>query len=383
MHAIKSFILTLVLVVLAQADSRLTVYVYPPSQPLNWKSPKTLIYSFLRIQGLKAIKQIPSSSSSFVSDFNEPGSIDTMYMSTMGHTIAHVQCELENGVLYDRWSSLSGEDDVSEDYNLAFKQKIGVGLLFHKFIDGHIISGAENYKRLIHYRGQKYKDSNGKTQVSKPKYLSFSIDPQQCQNLKGMIDFYESFHFPKNTPTSELKKRSAQQTLFFTNVIDPYDSYIERQKNSQAEVGGGCAPYAVGLVKMTGLFTATLDKIWSRLQPVSENLIGGVSASGQTVRAVNMNSILVGKLGNHWMYAGQPNQVVKMYDPQNIWENIMALENCVSKKQCTAELEAIQREFQMLGKSLHVGSPHVFADQYRAGKKEKSVSQSITGLEVR
>ncbi len=383
MFNIKSFVLTFVLFVSALADNRLTIYVYPPSQPLNWKSPKALIYSFLKIQAVKTVKQIPSPSSSFVSDFNEPGSIDTAYMSSMGHTIAHVQCELENGVQYDRWTSLSGEDDINEDYNQAFKNKIGVGLLFHKFIDGHIISGPENYKRLIHYRGQIYKDESGKKQVAKPKYLSFGIGHQQCQDLKGMIDFYESFHFPKSTPTAELKKRSAQNTLFFTNVIDPYDSYVLRKSDSQAEVGGGCAPYAVGLVKMAGLFTATFEKIWSRLQPVSENLIGGLPTGDGKLSVVHMKSILAGKLGDHWVYAGQKNQVVKMYDPQNIWENIVSLENCISKKKCTAENALVLREFQILGKAVYIGSAQVFTDHFRSGKKEKTVSQSIMGLEIR
>jgi hypothetical protein len=383
MFAIKSFALVLVLFVSAQAANHLTVYVYPPSQHLNWKSPKSLIYSFLKIQAAKTVKQVPSPSTTFMSDFNEAGSIDTVYMSTMGHTIAHVQCELESGVPYDRWTSLSGEDDVNEDYNQAFKNKIGVGLLFHKFIDGHIISGPENYKRLTHYRGQKFIDANGKTQVAKPKYLSFSIGHQQCQDLKGMIDFYESFHFPKSTPAVELKKRSIQNTLFFTNVIDPYDSYILRKSDSQAEVGGGCAPYAVGLIKMAGLFSATFEKTWSRRQPVSENLIGGLETADGKIRVVSMNSILFGKLGDNWVYAGQQNQVVKMYDPQNIWESLVSLENCISKKKCAAEHAMIQQEFQALGKSLQIGSAQVFTDRFQIHKKEKSISQTITGLEIR
>lgn len=347
----------------------LTIYVYPPTMKLDWKSPKSLIHSFLKIEASKKARQIVTPATDYVSDFEEAGSIDTHYMSTMGHTIAHIQCVLPTGSQYSRWTSLSGQDNASEDFDLVFKKKIGVGLLFHKYSDGHIISGQENYKRLVHYKGQKYKDASGKMVTAKPKYISFSIGAEQCQSLKDMVDFYESFHFPKTTPFEELKKRKSTETLYFTNVIDPYDSYILRKTDPTADVGGGCAPYAVGLIRAIGEFAPAFEKKWSRVQPVSEILIGGKTD-------VNIRDILFGKLGQHWVYAGKANEVVKMYDPQNIWDDIRAIEACLTHSQC--ELSELKSEFP--GKTISAGKPRVLSDTFKSGKNTKSASQEISGI---
>jgi len=351
--------------------SELTVYVYPPTMKLDWKSPKSLIHSFLKIEATKKARQVLTPATDYVSDFNETGTIDTHYMSTMGHTIAHIQCVLPTGVAYDRWTSLSGQDNAAEDYDLVFKKKIGVGLLFHKYGDGHIISGQENYKRLVHYKGQKYKEASGKTATAKPKYISFSIGAEQCQSLKDMVDFYESFHFPKSTPSEELKKRKTTEILYFTNVIDPYDSYILRKKDPAADVGGGCAPYAVGLIRAIGDFVPAFEKKWSRHQPVSEILIGGK-------KDVNIKDILFGRLGQHWVYSGKANEVVKMYDPQNIWDDIRAIEECLVLPQC--ELSELKSEFPE--KTISAGKPRVVSDSFKSGKGTKFVSQEISGIVI-
>jgi hypothetical protein len=239
------------------------------------------------------------------------------YYSTMGHAIAHISCELPDGGVYDKWASFSGQNFQKVNADMTFKEKLGLGQLFSEYIDGHIISGEENQRRLANYKNAK---------GAKPKYLLFPIDSAACVRLKDMVTFFEHFNFPPSFTLEDLNKRGDKENLFFTVAIDPYDSYVARQNDPEAKVGGGCTSFGAALIKMAGKDDPAFAQLWQRRVDVSERLIGGTidPRTGKT-RKVDILSLItpdpiIGHLGNHWVYEGYPNRTVTMYDPQKVWD---------------------------------------------------------------
>ncbi len=302
----------------AAAGGTLTIYAYPPRKILDWSTPKEVLADFAGIaagQGLASGPKID-----FVSDFGEAGSIPRTYKSTMGHTIAHVQCALPDGTPYESWSSFSGQDFMEVDKELILTRKIGLGALYQDYIDGHIISGVENKMRLIYYKGR---------HGNAPRYWQQSIDGQSCGRVRDMVEFFKSFHFPKNSTLQDLAARPAERTLYFTSNLDPYVTYMARKLDRTAKVGGGCAPYGLGLLKAAWKYDYTLDSVFTLRLAVSERLIGGIPDESGRIREVTIDE-LTGSLGESWTYPGYRNREFKNYDPYRIWTFIGGVNACLT-----------------------------------------------------
>lgn len=307
--------------------SSLTLYAYPPRNPLDWRSPAKTMRSFIgnlidqSLQNDEAIH--------FTSEFGEPGQISSSYISSMGHTIARVRCQTHEGKLYDRWVSFSGQDYREEDNQLLFKDKVGVGALFHKYPDGHILAGTENIRRITYYNG-----AENEGQKVRPRYLEIEIQENSCEELVKIISFFESFHFAPGTSLAQLKARPAAQTLYFTNTIDPFDSYQARMQNPNTLVGGGCAPFGAALVKASGRYLPIFDQAWKAKLRVSERLIGGSLAAGTQTKQVAVGDLLFSSLGQSWTFAGSANRTLEMVDPQKIWGFLGASMQCLADQKC-------------------------------------------------
>jgi hypothetical protein len=250
----------------------------------------------------------------------------------MGHTITHVQCALPDGTPYEAWTSFSGQDFHQVDKGNLLEKKIGLGTLFQDYIDGHIISGVENKMRLIYYKGQ-----DGNT----PRYWQQNIDGAACGRVRDMVEFFKSFHFAKDSKLEDLQRRPESATLYFTSNIDPYQSYMARKAGQDVRVGGGCAPYGLGLLKAAQKYDYNLDPVLTLKFDVSEKLIGGIpDASGQ-IRKVSVMDLL-GDLGDSWTYAGYNNRPFHNYDPYLIWKFIGDVNACLGGNTgtCTGEAAA-------------------------------------------
>jgi|GEM_PF-1763379 len=384
------FFLLAPIVANAASPSLLTIYVYPPRKPLNWSSPRSLLFSFLDI-GLGASLH-NDNAVKFESDFREKGSISSDYRSTMGHSIAHVQCQLSSGKTYNKWTSFSGQDSREVDNKNIFDDKLGMGVMFYDYIDGHLISGAENIKRLTHYKGKLRFDPGGALTRAHPRYLALKIDNRQCDELKEMIAFFESFHFKKGTTIAQLEAKDPESVLYFTNEIDPWESYQNRKKTGRGKVGGGCAPFAVALLKSVGLYSAEFERAWSFKLPVSESLIGGIPLpKSRELRKVSLGSLVFSDLGSRWTNPGVPNRISKMYDPQKIWDFLGDSMACLSldrakKESCKGPAAEWTRK---AGSRLQLGKRQHFRDQkmvLRHGTDGQMVSepepvdQAVDGL---
>jgi hypothetical protein len=327
--AILLVILTLlVLEPMAVAEDFLTLFAYPPSNKISWNSPRNALLSFFGIAVKKVV--IPGKNIDSFDPWGEITSISSSYRSTMGHTIAHINCTTSDGTRFDDWSSFSGQDFIEVDKENVLQKKLGLGVLFYDYIDGHIIRGEENINRLIFYKGHRKK-----LHKIKPRYLQFEISTESCDQLKKMASFFEEFHYKKNSTLEELKKRPPSQTLYFTTNLDPYESYLDRLTNPYALVGGGCAPYAIGLIKAAKLYDDSLDSLLKLEIDVSEKLIGSRDYP------MTLASLLFGKKGKHWTYDGHQNRHMSQYDPQKIWDFIGEIETCVNNNDDECKLESV------------------------------------------
>lgn len=336
-------------------SSSLTIYVYPPRQRINWSTPKSTINSMLKMQ-LDA-EMMANDEVEFTSDFGEPGTISSSYRSTMGHTIGHISCVLPNGRRYEKWTSFTGQNYGKADKAIILEKKIGAGVLFHDFIDGEVIAGAENSKRVNFYQGGK---ENGT--INRPRYLQMEVGALSCMNIKGMVDFFESFHHPKMS-LPDLEKLPPEKRIFFSAHLDPYESYLARLADPRAKVGGGCAPYGAALMKIAGIYQPALERFFRRPLAVSERLIGGIvdPATGK-LREVPLGELMFGKLGDHWTYAGYANRQVNLYDPQLIYDFIGQLMTCEDTGRCTPEVA----QWMNAQTDISRGEPWLFRERYMA-----------------
>jgi len=335
-------------------NSSVTIYVYPPRNPIDWSSPQKALKSFLG--NILSILITKDGRVEFLNDFEETGELSSLYKSSMGHTIGHVRCMLPGGKVYDRWTSFSGQDFASVDKQILVKEKMGLGSLFYDYVDGHIISGAGNIMRLTYYRGDK---EDG--EPLRPRYMQFEVDAEHCEKIQEMVTFFEGFHYPNGTTLEDLEKRPPETLLYFTNTLDPYVSYRRRVDTGRGKVGGGCAPYGAALLKVGGRFKNEFDFFWKTPLLVSEKLIGG-SADPDTgeVREVSLGRLLFSGLGSRWTYEneGFPNRRLSLYDPQKIWKFTGEVFRCLAKSPGCPE--AVQMLLDSENRLLSRGAPSIF-----------------------
>ncbi len=323
----------------ATEPNSVTVYVYPPSSPLDYSSPKTLTRSF----GLSAASEalMWKKPVKFISDFHEPGQISSGYRSADGHTISHVQCKTTSGETFERWTSLTGMNDLSVTYKNMVTDSLGFGALSYPYADGEILSGAENLNRLLFYHGPTVRDNYGRQMKAHPMYMRFNLDADGCDQVKKYVEFYESFHFSPGTKYADLEAKDPDTVVHFTSSMDAYDSYMRRIATGRGEVGGGCANYGIGLLKVAGVFDPKYDEYWKRSAQVSDELIGKTVDAHGVPRKVPIWKILWTPLGNQWTRPGISHQDYNGYEPEKIWQYILAHLNTSSPEFHTGPLEVL------------------------------------------
>ncbi len=295
----------------------ITVYAYPPTYPQDWSSPRGMLGSMLSTD-LK--KQIYSRKTEFVSDFKEDGTVATNYKSAVGHVEAHVKCTLPEGGVYDVWTGMVGRKQISADIDVLFKQKLGMGSMFHAFVDGYLANGEENIWRLVNYKS---------SSDDAPRYWEQEIDSQACGKVKEMVEFYNSFHYKPGTTLAQLQALPPEKIFYFDTTKDPYETYMARRANGDnTPVGGVCASYGMALLKIAGKYDYSIDTHFRANIEVSERLIGGIPDETGKIREVEVSDLLFGSLGGSWTYPGYKNRLYDSYDPEHIWKFIGEISDC-------------------------------------------------------
>lgn len=358
MRTVYLVLLNLICLNLAYAG-KMTIYVYPPSKKMDWRSPRGLLKSMESIMWKRTFNG--NHKVKFTNDEGEQERFSSNYYSAMGHTIVHIECPN-----YDKWVSMSGQNFKSVDTDLAFDKKLGMGVLFENYLDGHIISGRENVERLINYDSM---------EGAKPRYLSVPISDAACGRVSNMAEYFKSFNLHKDADLMQYLQRETKNKNLYFGLIDPYTSYHERKRQCDSrepganscganneqycsvKLGGGCAPFAAALLKESGCFDAGLDNFWKREVKVSEKLIGGtIDPKTGKRREVNFWDLTKVALGGQWEYEGYENRTVKMYDPALIWDFIGNLKSCkAGSVDCDPNAEKWLKDS---GRSVAEGAPH-------------------------
>lgn len=314
-------------------SSYLTIYVYPPRTRIDWSTPKTAASNMINME----IKAYLASNQdiNFVSDFGEHGTMSSDYRSTMGHTIGYISCLLPNGQRYTRWTSFTGQN-YGKDDRQKLTDKLGAGLLFYEYIDGEVLAGAENPLRITYYNGETTREG-----VIRPRYLQLEVTPKACADLRALVTFFEGFHHPPMS-LDQLEQLPESQRVYFSAQLDPFETYLQRQSDPYARVGGGCAPYGAALIKMSGRYQPEFETFWRRSVTISERLIGGVidPYTGR-MREVTIEDITKGPLGDSWIHPRYDNRYLSLYDPQLIWDFVGHLMHCSANPgQCNYAVSA-------------------------------------------
>jgi len=301
---------TAVAVPMALPGGTLTVYAYPPYRPLSWKTPKaalTTLFPNMVAESLPGGHQVD-----FLDENGDQDSMSSNNRSSVGHVITHVSCTLTDGKTYDAWTGFSGDEDPAVDKDNLLHKKLGLGVLFKEYTDGHVISGDENRLELIYYKGRK---------GIAPRYWQQNIDGAACGRVRDMVEFFRGF--------GDAEGRPEATPLYYTFNIDPYQSYLARLSGQNARVGADCATYGLGLLKAAGKYDASLDPALALKIEVSERLIGGIADVSGQMRTVSVWEIL-GALGSHWTYPGYANRTVSTFDPYLVWKFIGETGACLS-----------------------------------------------------
>ncbi len=307
------------------AAGTITLFVYPPSSRMDYDRPGKLVRRTMAVELKRALisrRRVP-----FQSRFDGIQTLKAPYLSTIGHTICRISCQLPDETRYAHWASMSAKNYTRTALRLLTREGAGLGVLFQDYEGGFILGQDENLERLSWYRGPQTPEG-----YEAPRYIQFPVQPEQCAEIKAMVDFFEQYHPDSGLLNAPPDAPPAERPLYFTNMIDPYTCYLDRQRLGHGVMGGGCAPFGVALLKIAGLYDPAFDDFWKRKLTISEHLIrtpGGPK--------VSLLSLLIGRRSRSWQFQGYKNCVLELYDPSKIWAFIVKLEQ---DAQLRAPLEA-------------------------------------------
>lgn len=300
----------------------LTIFVYPPTVTLDYGSPASLMWSMAsnELVGLLSFRRRIR----FHDERGRELSMKIPYRSIIGHTIACISCTLPDGSSFRHWASMSSYDYTGQALHMFLYEKRGLAMLFHDYPDGRILRGQENVLRLVNYRGGRFRHGPSKGKRKEPRYISFGLDREQCSTVRDFILFFENLQHSATSPEGVFDPSRPEDLLYFSSTIDPYESYQRRLATGKGKVGGGCAPFAVSLLKVAGHFHPDWDSLWARPFQVSESLIGGFEYK------VSPFAVMFGRQGKRWVEKGHTVHRLNVYDPHLIWDFIGARSEAAS-----------------------------------------------------
>lgn len=190
----------------------LTIYAIPSPRGIDWRTPKSLIWTTLSNQAVNESHQI-------------------------GHANVQVKCDRHQGDNED-FEFLSGmttdQNDPSED--MIRRDGFGLGILFAT-LPGRLESNAEVTRDLNN------RFSNGKVS-----FLQFKINAETCSRLAQYADDYQRYAF------------------------DQFYGLANRPRYGE---GAGCTAFAASFLDLAGLHTTKLQSGWVKNRLVPRDLVGG------------------------------------------------------------------------------------------------------------
>ncbi len=188
----------------------LTLYVLPAPKPINWQSPRSLVFSYIN----NAI-------------------IANKYGRGQKHAIGHVMVELK----YKDHYALVGTTATSNRYMMhkVMHRGWGLGILFAT-INGKLEEANINQPQL-----------QERTASGEMVYIRYKINAQMFERLWAYLQEY--------------KARG-------------YDKYYNGENNPRAGKGAGCSAFGYSFLEVGGLQHLLNDNAWKVNVRVQEGLIG-------------------------------------------------------------------------------------------------------------
>jgi hypothetical protein len=295
-------------------SGELVIFANPSLRHIDWSTPASAARSMLW--------------SDFKNGRAEKKKNPNISTASMGHTVVHFKCRDVYGRSHDVWTGMTGQNNEEETRYDLFKAKIGLGAVLKNYVDGSIDSDDKSRRLVASYRGRVQRDARGRNIRILPKFIRFAVTEEQCTKA---FDFYQTFKsvgWDRETPHEVLVRKPKSQILQFGFLMDPYQTYLQRKKNKNTPLGGGCSSFGVSFLKVIGRFDPFFEKQWTRQLIISERLVGGPWAKSDPGRRVSVQTLLIGPRANAWYHRKWGYYAVNFYDIEKIWNFIDGARNC-------------------------------------------------------
>jgi hypothetical protein len=225
-HEMMKYFLLFCLIFLsysAGADT-LTLYFIESPFGINWRTPWHMTTSTLKNQMAPSPKGISA--------------------HTISHTYAEISCDSSGARLLRGMTS----DGNTEERDLLFKQKYGLGIIFHTF-RGRLEKEEDLSRDLSYYFGK-----------SRMSQLTIKISPEACQRMVDYAHEYETRGFGK--------------------------MYAGLQADPLKGEGAGCSAFVISFMEVAGLLKPFTNQ-WVERINVPLSLVGG---------PMTRNKVSIGKI---------------------------------------------------------------------------------------
>lgn len=350
--------------IFAVEKNTVSLYVTPAQKYLDFKSPKSMFYTF----GVSYLKR------------EAGGRIANLQKSGMGHVVARINCQDSQGTEHSFFTGISGQYSSQQDRMDIFEDKLGMGVLFRGYKDGYVQTSSYVRYLIGDHTGRLQRDGTGKIRRMSPQFMSFEITPKQCGDI---VDYYQTFKdksFGEPPSYDEYVTMKPNEPLFFNFVMDPYQIYLDIKKNnlevSETKMGAVCSSFAVGLLKVAGIYDAIFEDLWPLNIQVGESLIGKPEQNFEV-------SILDIAKRTKWVKGSEKSRPLKFYHPEYMWSFFEGVKECLElgkrTKFCTPEVLSWTKKNQ---KRLSTEAQNIkFEKELRSGTTEKRV-RNISGISL-
>jgi len=269
---LSSKILLLLLLVTSSARANyLSLHFYPAPTAVNWSSPSSLARSTV---------------------FNSIVAIS----HSIGHATVEVSCD--NG---EHFLSGATSADDKEQNTLLFKDKIGLGILFHDF-HGRLQSDREITSELT----ERYK--TGHLGV-----VTYLISTSTCQRLSN---YYHEY------------------------VKLGYGQHYGLSNRPRYREGAGCTAFAKSFLDIAGLNGGFEESAWARTINVPLIYIG----RPWTENSVSLSSLVFPKSRTHWSSDADPHMTVMFWDPDRMYKWVRSTWSYLKKHPQPGSTTALREE---------------------------------------
>ncbi len=295
------------------AEYYLNYYVTKSPMGLNWETPSTLARDLLK-------NAVP------------------MYLGSSTTLLGHVNIELGAKDRDTIYAGMSNHDN-NEGLKLIFKDKTGLGLLFHNMAGSFDTEEGINNSKKNYVRG-------------KASIITFTFKEERYNQIKSYIEnFLEK---------GEQYNYGLYNNPFISESKGASSDFIARfpQNKEGIPLGAGCTAFGVSSLQELGVADMNAYEQWHSAVKAPQHLIGQYSdqtySKAQDVENLHpMNRNVDQKIslwriifkGNSWAEPSEPGKDIVYYCPDRMfaWINAVAEKDITGEKILSGELVSVEK----------------------------------------